>query len=218
MIRLSLFPVFLFIFSLLPARAAAPLDLGQGLLYCRVHALPGDLPGADAEKKPALVLDLRYVATDSAGAEAFAAWLRFRPAAQPLFILFNAGTQTALLNVLAAQPGSAAVTLGPPLPALAPDVPLKLSPATEREAYAALDHGATVESLIVENVDKPRYDEAAMVKEHASDSAPPPEDEGDSGEAAAKKPAPPPQLLDLALQRAVQLHRALLALHKIRPG
>ena len=198
--------------------AAAPSDLGQGLLYCRVHALPADLPAASTGQS-ALVLDLRYTLADGTGATAFSAWLGFRTTAHPVFILVNAGTGPALLLTLAARPlPSGVVALGPPLPAFTPDVPLKISPDTERRAYDAFDHGTAIESLIVEKIDKPRYDEASMVKEHVSDSEQPAPD--DAEDAAAKpdsakdKPAPPP-LIDLALQRAVQLHRALLALHKI---
>jgi len=199
--------------------AAAPSNLGQGLLYCRVHALPADLPAADTGKS-ALVLDLRYTMTDDTGATAFSAWLGFRTAAQPVLILINAGTGPALLRALAMRPQpSGVVALGPPLPAFTPDVPLKISPDTERRAYDAFDHGTAIESLTIEKIDKPRYDEASMVKDHASDSEQPaPDDADDAGvkpDAAKAKPAPPPQLIDLALQRAVQLHRALLALQKI---
>ncbi len=197
--------------------AAAPSDLGQGLLYCRVHALPADLPTAGTGKS-ALVLDLRYATADDIGVTAFSAWLGFRTATQPVFILVNAGTDPALLHALAARPQpSGVVVLGPPLSGFTPDVPLKISPETEHRAYDALDHGATIDSLIVEKIDKPRYDEAAMVKEHASDSEPAPDDEDAAAkpDTAKAKPAPPPQLIDLALQRAIQLHRALLALHRI---
>ncbi len=211
--------------GLLGARAAAPVDLGHGLLYCRVHALPADLPASGVEKKSALVLDLRYVAANDAGGTAFSAWLGFHTGAQPpVFILVNAGTSPALLCTLAAHPDTpGVVTLGPSLPGLAPDVPLNIPAETDRRAYDALEHGASVESLIVEKINKPRYDEAAMVKEHASDSEPPPDENSDAGDddtsaAPPKKPAPPPQLIDLELQRAVQLDRALLALHKIPAG
>jgi len=217
MIKSFLIPAFAFILTVRATSAAAPTDLGQGLIYCRVHALPADLPAADTGKA-ALVLDLRYTATDDTGATAFTAWLGFRTAGQPVFILVNTGTGPALLHALATRPlPSGVVALGPPLPAFTPDVPLKISPDTERRAYNALDHGAAIDSLIVEKIDKPRYDEASMVKEHVSDSEPAPDDDDGAAkpDPAKVKPAPPPQLIDLALQRAVQLHRALLALHKI---
>jgi hypothetical protein len=216
------FTFFLSIGLLLTARtlaAAAPSDLGQGLFYCRVHSLPADLPSATTAKS-ALVLDLRYTMADDTGATAFSAWLGFRTAIVPVFVLVNADTGPALLHALAERPApSGVVALGPPLPAFTPDVPLEISPDTERRAYDAFDHGTAIESLIVEKIDKPRYDEASMVKEHVSDSEQPaPDDDDDAAakpDSAKDKPVPPPQLIDLALQRAVQLHRALLALHKI---
>ena len=219
MIKSFLFLALALVLTVRATWAAAPTDLGQGLLYCRVHALPADLPAASTGKS-ALVLDLRYTLTDDTGATAFSAWLGFRTATIPVFILVNAGTGTALLHALAERPApSGVVALGPPLPAFTPDVPLKISADTERRAYDAFDHGTALDSLIVEKIDKPRYDEASMVKDHVSDSeAPAPDDEDDAGvkpDAAKAKPAPPPQLIDLALQRAVQLHRALLALQKI---
>jgi hypothetical protein len=213
---------FAFLIAFLNARAtasAAPVDLGKGLLYRRVHALPADLPTSDPEKKSAVVLDLRYVATDDAGATALAAWLGFRTAAQPVFILVNAGTDAALIHALAAHPAlPGVVVLGPALPVFTPDVTLKISPDLERRAYDAAEHGSTVESLIVEKADKPRYDEAELVKDHVSDSAPTTAENNspdDPADAPAKKPVPPPPLIDLALQHALQLHRALLALRKI---
>jgi hypothetical protein len=219
MIKSFLFLALAFVLTARATWAAAPADLGQGLLYCRVHALPADLPAASTGKS-ALVLDLRYTLTDDTGATAFSAWLGFRTAVHPVFILVNAGTGPALLHALAARPlPSGVVALGPPLSDFTPDVPLKISPDTERRAYDAFDHGTAIESLLVEKIDKPRYDEASMVKDHVSDSEPPaPDDEEDAPakpDSSKDKPAPPPQLIDLALQRAVQLHRALLALHKI---
>jgi hypothetical protein len=219
MIKSFLFLALAFVLTARATWAAASSDLGQGLLYYRVHALPADLPPADTAKST-LVLDLRYTTTDDTGATAFSAWLGFRTATHPVFILVNAGTGPTLLHALAGRPGpSGVVALGPPLPAFTPDVPLKISPDTDRRAYDAFDHGTAIDSLIVEKIGKPRYDEASMVRDHASDREQPAPDDEDAAAArpdsAKDKPAPPPQLIDLVLQRAVQLHRALLALHKI---
>ena len=40
-----------------------------------------------------------------------------------------------------------------------------------------------IESLIVEKIDKPRYDEASMVKDHVSDSEQPAPDDEDNADA-----------------------------------
>jgi hypothetical protein len=75
--------------------------------------------------------------------------------------------------------------------------------------YEALEHGTPIESLVVEKVAKVRDDEAALERERDADAP--------EGAPAAAKPQParPPPLIDPVLQRAVQLHRSLLALGRI---
>ena len=64
--------------TLMAPGLAAPVtrDLGQGLLYQRVHQLPGDLPTDENERRHPCVLDLRYVGSDADSATALAAWLK----------------------------------------------------------------------------------------------------------------------------------------------
>lgn len=216
---------FLFAALLLASARGAALerDLGSGLGYIRAHTLPAELPSENA-KNHALVLDLRFAAaTDPEAATLLAAWLKFRAtSAGPAFVLLNAGTAPALRRVFAVRhPGGAVITLGPTLPDYVPDIVLTVDDATERRAYDALETGATVASLMIENADKPRHDEAALAREHAA----PPADqtdadpvEGAAADANANPtpaaPAPPPTV-DLSLQRAVQLHRTLLALRRL---
>jgi len=208
------------------AAHAAPLerDLGQGLAYRRVHQLPADLPTTEAERKQPCVLDLRYVAGDAAVARALAAWLKFHATAHaPVFVLANADTGRALLAPLAGrEPAGSVVVIGAAAPGFAPDIAVKISPDAERRAYDALEHGAALESLLVENTDKPRNDEARLAKEHVPDPAVPASDDTAAGSTPAPpaddkptKPKPSPLPVDAALQRAVQLHRTLLALKKI---
>jgi len=210
--------------------AAAPLfaakptsrlerDLGQGLAYVRVRALPADLPLAPA-KPGAIVLDLRYAATDPAGVSALDGWIHFRAKARtPVLVLVNSATAAALLDYLEANPAPPGlVTLGPASSRFVPDLALKIAAPTERAAYDALDQGASVESLLADNPGKPRHDEAEVAQQHALAPAASDDDDadlsdGDAPEAAT--PAPPAPLIDATLQRAVHLHRALLALRKI---
>lgn len=196
--------------------APAPLDLGQGLAYLRLKSLPADLSALPASlAQPALVLDLRFATAEAADAAALRNELAARadPRA-PVFILFNAETSPALRQALAASaPLPGVVTLGPAEDGSAPDLALPVSPADDRRAYDALDHGTPVTALITEKIAKPRFDEAVLDEEHAKGLAPdfpPPPDP-----TAKKTPEPPPPLIDAVLQRAVQLHRALLALGKI---
>lgn len=201
---------------------SAPIDrdLGHGLAYHRVHQLPADLPTAESARKQPCVLDLRYVHADAGAATALTAWLRFHATARaPVFILANADTSSALLTSAAgAERNANVIVIGGSAPRFTPDLALTISDDTERRAYDALEHGASIESLVTENSGKLRHDEASLVKEHPAESpnwiaapGPPPL-------TVAEKSAVPPSsspVLDAALQRAVHLHRALLALKLI---
>ncbi len=203
------------------ATEALPLerDLGQGLAYVRIHSLPADLPPAPA-KPGALVLDLRYARGSADAVAILGAWLKFRASAHtPVFVLVNAGTAPAVLEFLEdTEPMPGLLTLGTASSKFVPDVTLRISAATERSAYDALEHGTPLETLLTDNPTKPRHDEAAIAQDHAASSADSEDDEAgpdDSRTPAAVLPVAPPPLIDSALQRAVHLHRALLALKKI---
>jgi pimeloyl-ACP methyl ester carboxylesterase len=210
-----------FVFLLLalaagPGRAAPPLDLGLGLVYCRVHTLPGDLPADPPVRGHPCVLDVRYVSADRSAAAALAGWIKAHAGPRtPVLLLADAGTGPALLAALGppdSNPGL--VVLGPAAPGFQPDIALSVDPQTERRAYAALETGTPAASLIDDSPDKPRNDEARLAREHLSDSAL--ENDDQAGAAAEPKPAArPAPLIDALLQRAVQLHRALLALGKL---
>ena len=183
-------------------------DLGQGLAYHRVHQLPADLPTAESARKQPCVLDLRYVRGDATDATALSAWLRFHATPRtPVFILANPSTSAELLSPFTVR-GSSIVVIGPAAPGFTPDIALKISPDADRRAYDALEHGAALASLLNDTPDKPRNDEAKLAKERTADSAP----GGDN--LVDDKPAPS-ALIDAALQRAVHLHRALVALQRI---
>ncbi len=202
------------------ALSAAPItrNLGQGLAYHRVHQLPADLPTAEDTRRQPSILDLRYVAGGADEATALAAWLKFHATARtPVFVIVNADTTDALLAVLTPRNGSI-IVLGDSAAHFTPDIAMKVSADAERRAYDAFDHGATADSLIAEPSDKPRNDEAKLAKDRtaqpdaavAQDDPAPAAATDDPGK---PKPSLPP--VDLALQRAVQLHRTLLALKKL---
>ncbi len=210
-------------------------DLGRGLLYHRVHMLPEDLPAAGSGRQQPSVLDLRYVHGDSTAAATLAAWLKFNATPRaPVFVLANSDTSHALLApFLGRDSAGSVVLLGAAAPGFNPDIAVRTSRDAERRAYDALETGAAIDSLLVENVDKPRNDEAQLARDRGPDSAPADSAEGppnraapvdriaaieppglpdDAKSAKLKLPAPP---IDAVLQRAVQLHRTLLALKKI---
>jgi hypothetical protein len=185
-----------------------PLLLGQGLSYYRIHELPADIPSPPGLRAGSCVLDLRFAKSDDAAAAVLNAWVKFTASSNtPVFILENQETSAALL---AAFPGSGAagvVVLAPASEKLSPDIAVRVDSDTDRRAYDALDKGTPLASLLADNPEKPRIDEAYLEKEHLSD--------GDAPDVATDKPSPPSPLVDSVLQRAVQVHRGLLALKRI---
>jgi len=204
----------------LPAAPSAQ-SLGQNLTYRRVRELPADLPKTAAAPPGALVLDLRFAPATENDATAFAAWLRFyaRPQA-PVFVLVNDRTDRALLASLipAAKPAGV-ITLGPAREGMNWDIPIKVSAEADRDAYERLEQGTPIDRLIVRKVEKIRRDEASMAKSwngsQVENDLP---EETDPTTEVEGKPAVVEPPLDLVLQRAVQLHRSLLALKKIPAG
>lgn len=211
------FFVCLFLVRLLltPARAE-PLsrDLGQGLAYHRIHQLPADLPTAESARRQPCVVDLRYVRATPDAAAALEAWVKFRASARtPIILLANTDTDLALLAPFSARhPTAGVIVIGTAAPGFAPDLALKFAREDERRAYDALESGTDLAILLNDSPEKPRNDEARLARDHSPDLASAEE------ESAAENPArsgPRPPLVDAALQRAVQLHRALLALKKL---
>jgi len=197
--------------------AAIPLnrDLGQGLSYIRVHSLPEDLPAGDSLRGRACVLDVRYVpGGDPASAAALAQWLKSHASPHaPVLLLANRQTGADLLASFSsadAIPGL--VIIGPAAPGFAPDIALPISPDEDRKAYDAMERGVAVNALLNDDPDKPRNDEARLARDHLSDGDfPDTPAEPDAGDAKKR----PPQLIDAVLQRAIQLHRSLLALKRL---
>ena len=216
------FPFLLLVLVLAALRdaAAAPLerDLGRGLTYVRVAQLPADLPTKVAEPHKTLVLDLRFVSADATAGQAFGAWLGFRASANsPLTILINAETSPLLLRAFLITPlPPGVVTIGPASNEFNADIPVNVSPQADRLAYDALAKGTPIEDLVARKLDKPRRDEAELARQHNNGNTDEETDEPSPKTAAV--PAPPAiaaQVTDLVLVRAVQLHRALLALRRL---
>jgi hypothetical protein len=212
----------LFLFLSTLSLSAAPLtrDLGEGLTYHRARTLPGDLPADGPTRPQTVVLDLRYTTGGAAAATALHAWLKFHVSPRtPVLLLINADTAPVLLAPLAEHRPGGLVLIGPATAPLTPDIVVKLAPDTERNAYDALGGTTPAATLITDTVEKTRNDEASLMRDRdrptdttsptaddLADSPPPPP------AAAAKTPRP---LIDISLQRAVHLHRALKALKKL---
>ncbi len=207
--------------------AALTLDLGSGLGYHRAQAIPADLPTSSPTRPQPLVLDLRYATGDADAAVALAAWLKFHAAPRtPVLLLANAATSPALHAAFAARDHTAGlIILGVATPEFTPDIALTVEPATDRRAYDALENGTALTALIAPPFEKVRNDEARLVAQRLPERAPTTNDESEpaltpatpvvSLPAATLTTPPPPPVIDVVLQRAVQLHRALLALKKL---
>lgn len=189
---------------------AAPLmrDLGEGLTYVGVSSLPSDLPAARAVPTGACVLDLRYATGGEAEAMALAAWLKAQVLpSRPVFVLANAETAFALrLVIVDRTPGSGLIVVGVAGPGLVPDVAATVSAEQERAAFTALRNGASLDELLRENRDKIRNDESSLLRERPG-----------SGDATPTTPAKTggASVIDVTLQRAVHVHRTLVALKRI---
>ena len=211
------------------AAPSGPVDLGQNLTYLRIRRLPDDLAALNAAwGKPALILDLRH--TLSEGGKNLDDTLPVRPSPAPLFVLVGPDTPADVFAALRKRT-PALITLGLPAPGLTPDIALAVRAEDDRRAYDALDAGGSIESLISEKFTGKRFDEAALVHERARDggeAAGTPADANASpdtrtqvaspanpAEVHAAPIAPQADPKDVVLQRAVQLHRALLALGKL---
>ena len=184
-------------------------DVGQGLVYYRVRELPQDLPSTPITGRPgACILDLRFAKAGESEAATLRAWVKFNVSTHtPIFILENSSTASSLLAALPGNGPSGLIVLAPASARTSPDITVRVSPEDDKRAYDALESGAAVESLLRDYPDKPRVDEAYLEKEHIADSEAP--------ELPTDKPLPPKPLVDAMLQRALQLHRGLLALKRL---
>jgi hypothetical protein len=194
---------------------AVPLqrDLGLGLSLLRLHDLPADL-AADAPAGRSYVLDLRYVKGGPAEGAALLAWLRAHAGPHtPVFLLANARTAPALLAPLnSPEAVTGLVIIGAAARGFEPDIALAVPAGAERRAYAALETGTAVDSLITVKNDKIRNDEASRAASRLPDTG---ADDPPKDDAAPAAKAAPPALIDPVLQCAVQVHRSLLALRRL---
>ncbi|MBI2513759.1 MAG: hypothetical protein HYV96_17465 [Opitutae bacterium] len=195
------------------ADASEPFDLGEGLGYLRAHRVADALPVLERAMTSgqALVLDLRFATAAKSDAPALALALAQRAPAAPLFVLVSPQTPAMLTSALAGL-RPPALTLGVDGSLPSPAVVVAQPADVDRRAYDALESGMPLGALITGKIEKERFDEAELVKEfeHGNPNAAPPADPDPSQPAAEKAPV----LTDRVLQRAVHLHRALLALKR----
>ena len=191
------------VLALAVAHAAVPADLGEGLGYVRLKALPADLP--PAPRAGPLVVDLRFLPATAEQAAAFGAWLGFqaRPGV-PLLLVANRETGEELRRVLGGPRPPAVLLIGVPGPGFTPDLEVATAPEADRHAYAAHDAGSPLAGLLADHPGKVRQDELSLRLGGETARSPAP----------GADPAPAEPVIDAALQRAVHLHRAHRALRR----
>lgn len=200
-------------------------DLGEGLGYVRIKEL--DTAPVPTASRP-LVIDLRH-ATLTTPAAAGKLQALLAADGPPRFVLVSEATPPALLALLDARAPNV-LTLGATSPALTPDIAVAATTEEDRLAYDAIDQGTPLAAIVRQSIEKERYDEAAMMRDHANgvplpDAPPTPEIPAPippsaaeppaattPAEGAAKAAAAPP--VDAVLVRAVQVYQGLRALRK----
>ncbi|HUG13188.1 MAG TPA: hypothetical protein VMM36_19380 [Opitutaceae bacterium] len=194
--------------------AAFTADLGNGLRYIRLSDA-----SVIAKFEGTQVVDLRFADALEESAEGLARHLQ--TAAQSgatLFVLVNSATDPFLRRDLASVQGSvrSLLFIGPTTPELAPEIVTAPDLEEERRACDAIAAGTSPSELIKEKLEKPRFDEAELVRTRNNGGSRGPTDgtESDAQPALDAEPKPAP-LKDLSLQRAVFLHRALIALGRL---
>lgn len=199
----------------LALQAGEPRDLGQGLAYLRIHSIDASLP--DIAKaladRDALVLDFRYATASASAAEGLRAALAARGARPAVFVLVSPDTPPAVAAAREAAPKSLLV-LGVADAIPAPQVVVDQPADVDRRAYDAGDSDHDLAPLISGKLEKERYDEASLMQDFRgghTDAQPPAAPDPTAAKAGDDKEKAP-VLTDRVLQRAVHLHRALLAL------
>lgn len=227
----SFFVLFIVLFTSPGLHAAIEKDLGQALLFLRVTDASADrsLMLDTIERRPALVLDLRGLNCEAD----FVAALHSALVKPPLphaarIVLINAATTSTIVAALDDDALLSVITLAPRSAKVTADIQIAITAEEERRALETLSNGTPLEKLITYSRDKRRYDEAKLVHDHVNGVTPSddelPADADDDTvttepttkkktNGAEKKTEQPPH--DLVLERAVQLHRSLLALKKL---
>ena len=165
------------------------------------------------------VVDLRFTDALEESAEGLAGRLRVAAdSGTTLIVLFNAATDPLLRAELAKiqETRGSILFIGPVTDELAPEICVASDLEQDRRACDALAAGVPPAELITEVLEKTRFDEAHLVRSRANGNP-----DGTADPAAATTPADPAKPerpKDTSLQRAVFLHRALLALGRIQPS
>jgi hypothetical protein len=180
-------------------------DLAPGLAYLR--------PGTELSPQTgSAVIDLRTVTDETVARPLLAA---IEPGKtnerRILLVLVSPETPSGVRRQLATLPRCLTLGRADPESDFKTDISVTTSAEAERKALEALAAGTAPEKLLVENADKPRFDETSLIREHtAMPETAITEEEAKPASANPAEPAP----VDAVLQRAVQIYRGLIVLKK----
>lgn len=194
--------VVLFCFAACAGLAHA-VELVPGLAYLR----PGDEPVAQTGS---VVIDLRSVTDESAAAPLLAA---VEPGAtnkrRVVLVLVSPQTPEGLRRRASVLPR--AMTIGRQEPDFTPDIVVTASAEADQRAIQALADGTAPGKLLADNIDKPRYDEASLVRDHAAR-----DDERFANDESTTETSPVETPIgDPVLRRAVHIFQGLSVLKRI---
>ncbi|HLP02575.1 MAG TPA: hypothetical protein VK163_11175 [Opitutaceae bacterium] len=197
-----------------PAAAPTdPADLGRGLRYLRLGAPDDDASFAAANAAAALVVDLRESTPGDRGATRLRELLARRDAARPLLFLLGTATPNDL-RAIVPRDTAGVLTIATKASGIPAEVIVEIDAAQERAALEAHTAGRPARELIETKIEKQRFDEARLAHDHANGARERDATPVAKPDAKPTEPASAP-LQDVLLQRAVAIHRALLALGRI---
>ncbi|HRE04370.1 MAG TPA: hypothetical protein PKX00_02105 [Opitutaceae bacterium] len=219
-VALSLIARTLLLFAAVSVGGARTVELSDGLTYLRIKEVDAQpMPPA----KAALVLDLRGTRASPESVSRFAPLLEIPGPGAIRLVLLDPDTAKPLLDLFKVKrPG--VLTLAAAHEAAAVDIAVATSSDEDRQSRDAIDADSPLTDLLEPKREKRRYDEAAMVRDHANGlpipESPPesldttPSAPSGAGTSPAVEPKNRPRI-DAVLQRAIHLHQALRALGKL---
>ena len=211
--HLTLAAIALCVLALCAPAPAAP-ELAPGLLYLRPTAQLESTP--IPVDTPAVVIDLRQITPADADA-ANALLTAIKPAGATshrlILALVEPTTAPALRTRLAQLPRC--LTIGRTAPDFKTDLGVNTTAETAQLALVALASGTPPEKLLADRLEKNRYDESALMREHSGE--PKMAVKKSLGEQPGDKVTPlePVAATDAVLLRAVHIYLGLVALKKL---
>ncbi|CAM2994670.1 hypothetical protein [Rariglobus hedericola] len=202
------------VFALALVVSARAVELSPGLDYLRAGAADS-ATFAKALETGSVVLDLRYASTKTAAATLSGVkGFRTHPK-RIVLVLLSPETSGAARNELSVTiPGC--ITIGRASADYKTDIIVTTTAEADKRAFDALVADTSPAKLVLENVNKSRFDEATLIHEHETGvETPAPAEAVKSASASETADKPKPLPVDAVLQRAVQIHRGLVALKQL---